>query len=112
MLCPAQIYRRSPRRLRDNDTAVRYPKDWLVRRVSASGHLWYDGHNYHLGEVFAHCRVGLSMAATGRTELYFANRHLGHLVLDPAERFRPPAYIAPPDRKSLAKSHLKTKPKV
>ncbi|MBE7539910.1 MAG: hypothetical protein HS122_16055 [Opitutaceae bacterium] len=40
MLCPAQIYRRSPRRLRENDTAVRYPKDWLVRRVSATGKLY------------------------------------------------------------------------
>lgn len=112
MLCPAQIYRRSPRRLRDNDTAVRYPKDWLVRRVSATGQLWHDGHHYHLGEVYAHCRLGLVQNPTGRTELHFANVHLGYLVFDPAERFRPPAYIAPPDRKSLAKSRPKTKPKV
>jgi transposase InsO family protein len=112
MLCPAQIYRRSARRLRDNDTAVRYPQDWLVRRVSSTGQLWHDGHHYHLGEVFAHCRVGLRQDATGRTELHFANIHLGYLVFDPAEQFRPPAYIAPPDRISLAKSHPKTKPKV
>ena len=112
LLCPAQIYRRSARRLRDNDTAVRYPQDWLVRKISSSGHLWHDGHHYHLGEVFARCRVGLHRDAAGRTELHFANVHLGYLVFDPAERFRPPAYIAPPDRKSLAKSTPKTKPKV
>lgn len=112
MLTPAQIYRRSPRRLHDNDTAVRYPQGWLVRRASATGQLWHDGHNYHLGEIFAHCRMGLHLDAAGRTELHFANVHLGYLVFDPAERFRPAAYIAPPDRKPLAKSTLKTKRKV
>ena len=112
MLCPAQIYRRSPRRLRENDTAVRYPKDWLVRRVSATGKLWHDGHDYALGEIFAHCRVALRKDSTGRTELHFANVHLGYLVFDPAARFRPAAYIALPDQKPLAKSHTKTKQKV
>ena len=84
MLTPDQIYRRSPRRLRDNDTAVRYPPGWLVRRASATGQLWHEGHHYHLGEVFAHCRLGLRPDGTGRTELHFANRHLGYLVFDPA----------------------------
>ncbi len=57
-----------------------------MRRVSATGQLWHDGHHYHLGEVFAHCRVALHQDATDRTELHFANVHL---VFDPAERFRP-----------------------
>jgi transposase InsO family protein len=112
MLTPAQIYRRSPRRLRDNDTAIRYPQGWSVKRASTTGHLSHDGHNYHLGEIFADCRLGLRPGPDGCTELHFANRHLGHFVFDPAERFRPPAYIAPPDRKPLAKSHLNPKPKV
>lgn len=112
MLTPAQIYRRSPRRLRDNDTAVRYPQGWLVRRASVTGHLWHDGHSYHLGEIFAHCLMGLRQDATGRTELHFANVHLGYLLFDPAERLRPPAYVVPPDRKPLAKPTHKTKPKV
>lgn len=112
MLTPAQIYRRSPRRLHDNDTAVRYPPGWLVRRASVTGHLWHDGHNYHLGEVFAHCRVGLRVDATGRTELHFANRHLGNLLYDPEEQFRPKASIVPPGHKPLAFPYLKTKPKV
>lgn len=112
MLCPAQIYRRSPRRLRGNDTARRYPPGWLVRRVSASGHLWHDGHNYHVGEIFARCRVALHVNASGRTELHFANVHLGDLDYDPAEQFRPKAYIVPPGYKPLAIPSPKTKPKV
>jgi len=112
MLCPAQIYRRSPRRLGGNDTAFRYPGDYLVRKISSSGHLRHEGHNYHLGEVFANCRVGLHVNPTGGTELYFANRHLGHLLYDPEERFRPKASIVPPDHKPLAKIKPKTKPKV
>ncbi len=112
MLCPAQIYRRSPRRLHDNDTAVRYPKGWLVRQISANGQLWHDGHHYHLGEIFAHCRVGLRLDAKGRTEVHFANRHLGNLLYDPEEQFRPKASIVPPDHKPLAFPHLKSKPKV
>jgi transposase InsO family protein len=112
MLCPAQIYRRSPRRLHDNDTALRYPKGWLVRQISATGQLWHDGHHYHVGEIFAHCRVGLRLDAKGHTELHFANRHLGNLLYDPEEQFRPKASIVPPDHKPLAFPHLKTKPKV
>jgi hypothetical protein len=101
-LCPAQIYHRSQRRLRENDRSVRYPKDYLARKVSVSGHLWHEGHHYHLGEVFANCRVGLRVDAAGRTELHFANVHLGYLHYDPAERFRPPASIVPPNHKPLA----------
>ncbi|MCX6953090.1 MAG: helix-turn-helix domain-containing protein [Verrucomicrobia bacterium] len=111
-LCPAQIYRRSPRRLGENDRAVRYPKGWLVRTVSRSGLLWHEGHNYYLGEVFAGCCVGLRVDPAGRTELHFANRHLGYLHYDPAERFRPAASIVPPDHKPLATTPPITKPKV
>ena len=109
---PAQIYRRSPRRLREDDSALRYPKDWLVKRLSVNGHLWHEGHSYPVGEAFGHCRGGLKRQRSGQTEIYFANRLLGHLVFDPAERFRPPAYIAPPNHKPLALSHPKPKSKV
>ena len=102
MLKPAQIYRRSQRRLYENDKPLRYPSTYLARRLSVTGHLWYRGHNYHVGEAFAGCRVGLLVNACGVTELHFANVHLGNLVYDPEERFRPAAYIVPPDHKPLA----------
>jgi len=109
---PAQIYRRSLRRLREDDSALRYPKGFLVKRLPVTGLLWHEGHHYHLGETFGLCRVGLKRNRAGQMEIYFANRLLGYLVFDPAERFRPPAYIAPPDRKSLAKTKPKPKSKV
>ena len=112
MLKPAQIYRRSQRRLRENDKPLRYPATYLIKTRSATGQLWHDGHHYHVGEARAGCRVGLFVNAAGVTELHFANVHLGNLVYDPAERFRPPAYIVPPDHKPLAKTHPKAKSKV
>ena len=112
MLKPAQIYHRSPRRLGEQDKPRRYPAAYLVRTLSATGQLRHGGHTYHVGEALAGCRVGLHVTATGTTELHFANLHLGNLVYDPAERFRPPAYIVPPDHKPLAIPALKPKPKV
>ena len=109
---PAQMYRRSQRRLRENDSAVRYPATHQVKRVSVSGFLSHGGHHYHVGDALADCRLGLFVNPSGQTELYFANRLLGHLVYDPAEQFRPKAFIAPPDHNALAKSQLKTKSKV
>jgi transposase InsO family protein len=109
---PAQIYRRSQRRLREDDSAVRYPKDCQVKRLSVTGHLCHEGHSYQVGEAFAHCRVGLKRNRAGQTEIYFANRLLGHLLYDPAEQFRPKASIVPPDHKALAKTKPKSKPNV
>jgi transposase InsO family protein len=112
MLKPAQIYRRSQRRLRENDKPLQYPEHYLVRSLSVTGHLWHDGHHYHVGEALADCRVGLFVNGAGVTELHFANLHLGNLLYDPEEQFRPKAFIVPPDHKPLAKTKPKTKSKV
>jgi transposase InsO family protein len=109
---PAELYHRSQRRLRENDTTIRYPSTHKVQRLSATGHLRHEGRNYYIGEALAECRVGLLVNPTGQTEVHFANVHLGNLVYDPAGRFRPPAYIVPPDHKPLAKYPPKLKIKV
>ena len=54
------------------------------------------------GRLFAHKRVGLHLNAQAQTELYFANVHLGNLT-PWAGRFRPSAYIAPPNHNPLVK---------
>ncbi len=73
-----------------------YPRDQEVKVISSSGHLAHEGRNYHVGDAFAGKRVGLRLNSAGRTELHFANVHLGHLAYD-AEggRFTPAAYVAP-----------------
>ena len=93
---PAEFYQPSARRLNEKDKPLVYASDYEVKVVSASGHLAHEGRNYHVGEAFAHKRVGLRLNAEGQTELHFANVHLGHLACD-AEggRFKPTAYVAP-----------------
>lgn len=93
---PAEFYQPSARRLNEHDKPLVYATDLEVKTISASGHLAHAGKNYHVGEAFALKRVGLRLDATGRTELHFANVHLGHLAYN-AEggRFKPMAYIAP-----------------
>jgi transposase InsO family protein len=94
--CPAEFYHKSARRLNEDDKPLVYPTDHEVKVVSASGHLAHEGKNYHVGEAFADKRVGLHLNAEGKTEVHFANVHLGHLAFD-AEggRFKPTAYVAP-----------------
>jgi len=94
---PASFYQPSARRLNEDDRPLIYPSDWLVKTVSSSGHLWHDGHHYHVGEVFAGKHVALHRNCEGATELHFANVYLGNLIYDPeGGRFRPTAYIARP----------------
>ncbi len=106
---PCEFYQPSARRLNENDKPLLYTGDFEVKKISSSGFLAHEGKQYHVGEAFAHKRVGLRLNAAGQTELYFANVHLGNLIYDSEERFRPTAYIAPPNRNVLAKS---TKPTI
>jgi len=93
---PADFYQASTRRLGEGDKPLVYPRDQEVKVISSSGHLAHEGRNYHVGDAFAGKRVGLRLNSAGRTELHFANVHLGHLAYD-AEggRFTPAAYVAP-----------------
>ena len=101
---PVEFYQPSSRRLNENDKPLIYPSDCEVKVVSASGLLAHEGKNYHVGEAFAHKRVGLHLNSDGQTQLHFANVHLGNLTFGSEGRFRPTAYIAPPNQKLLAKS--------
>jgi hypothetical protein len=94
----ADVYRRSAKIINENDLKVTYPAGYETKRISDSGFLSYEGRTYHVGEVFAGRTVGLFRNPSGRTELHYANVHLGNLHFDPEERFRPAASIVPPDR--------------
>jgi len=80
--CPAEFYHPSARRLNEDDKPLVYPTNYEVKLVSTSGHLAHEGKNYQVGEVFAGKRVGLHLNPEGRTELHFANVHLGNLTFD------------------------------
>jgi putative transposase len=94
--CPADFYQPSARRLNENDKPLFYPSDYEVKVISATGQLAHEGKTYHVGEAFANKRVGLRLNADGRTELHFANLHLGDLAFGSEGRFKPTAYIAQP----------------
>ncbi len=98
---PADIYQPSKKRLNENDK-ITYPSDYLVKRVSPSGHIAFEGNKYYAGEIFAGCRVGLFFNnEKGHTEVHYANMHLGNLTYQQGDPFRPPASISPPpDKKS------------
>lgn len=100
---PCEFYQPSSRRLNEHDKPLVYPADFEVKRISVSGFLAHEGKTYHVGEAFAHKRVGLHLNSKGQTQLHFANVHLGNLAVGSAGRFRPTAYIAPPNHNLLAK---------
>jgi transposase InsO family protein len=101
---PCEFYQSSCRRLNETDKPLVYASDCEVKRISESGFLAHEGKSYHVGEAFANKRVGLQLDEQGQTRLYFANVHLGNLAYGSEGRFRPSAYIAPPNHDSLAKS--------
>jgi len=104
---PCEFYQPSLRRLNESDKVFAYPADCEVKQISSSGFLAHEGKSYHVGEAFAHKRVGLRRDSEDQTGLYFANVHLGNLAHGSEGRFRPAAYIAPPNHVPLAKINNK-----
>lgn len=97
---PAEVYQPSKKRM-DENVKIRYPKDYLVKTVSTSGFIAFEGKNYHVGEHFAGCQMGLHDTGKDLIELHYANLLLGTLRYDNEGRYRPTAYIAPHYPKSL-----------
>lgn len=95
MLRPAEIYRKSARRLGEKPK-IRYPDGHDVARVSGSGHVSHKGANFYMSEIYAGCRVGLFENKEGVTELHYSNLHLGNLEFDSNKLYRPKALIIPP----------------
>jgi putative transposase len=94
--CPADFYQPSARRLNENDKPLFYPAQFEVKTISENGQLAHEGRHYHVGEAFAHKRVGLRLNAEDQTELHFANVHLGNLCYAPDPTgYGPSAYIEP-----------------
>lgn len=91
---PADFYQPSPHRLNEDDKPLVYSAECEVKTVSVSGHLAHEGKTYHVGEAFAHKRVGLRRNGEAQTELYFANVQLGILAFEPKRQYGPKAFVA------------------
>lgn len=95
MLCPADIYRSSSRRLGEQDK-LSYPSDYIVKRVAESGHISYKGTTFYVGQSYYQALVALYENEQGVTELHFANLHLGNLEYHPNESWNgKPTIISP-----------------
>jgi putative transposase len=75
MLCPAQLYTKSPRKMPRSLPPLRYPRDWLSRRVKGKGMINLNGRARFVGEAFEGQRVGLKRTPSD-WEVYF-----GHLLI-------------------------------
>jgi transposase InsO family protein len=108
MLRPAEVYRKSARRLGEK-YKILYPEGYELKRVSESGHFSYKGANFYMSEIYSDCNVGLFENVKGITELHYANLHLGDLEFNCTDPFRPDSIIVKPDQALNASRALKKK---
>ena len=79
--CPAELYRRSTRRMPAKLAALSYPRDWPSRLVKGKGMISLHGRGRFIGEAFEGERVGLKRTTTG-WEVYFGAHLIGLLGAD------------------------------
>ena len=98
MLRPAQIYRKSARRLGEK-YKMRYPEGHQPKRVSAAGFIAHGGHSFYLSEIFAGCLVSVFENADGVSELHYANLHIGNLEYNFDDPYRPGKGVINPTKR-------------
>ena len=79
MLCPAQVYRKSARKMPVTLPPLRYPCDWLSRLVKGKGMISLHGRGRYIGEAFEGERVGLKPTPSG-WDVYFGELLIGTLA--------------------------------
>lgn len=78
MRCPAELYRKSRRKLPAALQPARYPKRWMSRLVKGKGMISLLGKGRFVGEAFERERVGLKPTSTG-WNVYFYDHLIGTL---------------------------------
>jgi putative transposase len=81
MLCPAQRYKKSTRKMPLEMGPLRYPTDWYSRLVKGKGMISLFGRGRFVGEAFEGERVGLQRHPSG-WEVYFGQLLIGTLAAD------------------------------
>lgn len=79
MLCPAQLYAKSARRMPTLLQPLRYPRHWLSRLVKGKGMINLHGRGRFIGEAFERERIGLKRTPSG-WEVYFGELLIGLLL--------------------------------
>lgn len=78
MRCPAQLYRKSRRKLPAVLRPWTYPRRWFSRLVKGKGMISLQGQGRFVGEAFERERVGLKRTSSG-WEVYFGPLLIGEL---------------------------------
>ena len=79
MRVPAEVYRKSRRRLPRQLKPWRYPQGWESRLVKGKGMIPFQGLARFIGEAFERERVGLKRIRPGVWEVYFGPLRAGEL---------------------------------
>jgi putative transposase len=79
MVVPAQVYRKSSRRMPRRQKPWRYPSAWETRLVKGKGMIHFLGRGRFIGEAFEQERVGLKRTRAGVWEVYFGPHLIGEL---------------------------------
>jgi hypothetical protein len=102
MRCPAEVYRRSPRRYRGTPDRLEYPEGYLTRRVQGCGVISLGHAIIAVSAAVAGWDVGLKPLRTDAYTVHFGRLCLGHIDLG-TESFRP----ARGDADAPARQHRK-----
>jgi hypothetical protein len=79
MRTPAEVYRRSPRKMPKRIRTWRYPKGWQSRLVKGKGMISLGGRGRFIGEAFEGERVGLKWGRPGVWMVYYGPLLIGEL---------------------------------
>lgn len=78
MRCPAQVYRKSTRKMPSKLPALIYPREWSSRLVRSNGMISLNGRGRFVGEAFEGERIGLKHTCLG-WDAYFGKILIGTL---------------------------------
>jgi transposase InsO family protein len=79
MRTPAELYRKSRRRLPRRLKHFKYASEWESRLVKGKGMISLEGRGRFVGEAFEGERIGLKPAGPGVREVYFGKLLIGEL---------------------------------
>lgn len=79
MRVPAELYRKSRRKMPKKLKPWRYPAGWESRLVKGNGMIYFRGEGRFVGEAFEGERVGLKPRRPGVWEVYFGPLVVGEL---------------------------------
>jgi len=90
---PGQVYRKSRRACPEKLAALKYPRQWEVRRVRSRGYIQWGGRLRFIGRAFIAQTVGLKSVRSHQWEVYLGGQKIGELHAHDAGGLRPARWL-------------------